>query len=688
MSDSAGAGVVERAHAATARGDWPEALGLLMEADGDGLLAPTDLPVLGEVAYAAGHLDVTIEAWERAHAACVQAGDEVAAAGAAVRVAMHLLFDTALMAPVRGWLARAERLLQGRVETPAHAWCAVVRAYERMLSGDVPGARQWARRAIEVGSIFDPAACAIGRVAEARLLILDGEVHEGLALLDEVGVAVVSGDLDALSTGVVYCELVCALQGLAQYGVAEEWTEAMERWCESNAIGSLHGRCRVHRAEILRLRGSCNEAESQALVACEELRPYLRRELGWPLNELGRIRLHKRDLAGAEEALLAAHRAGWDPQPGLALVRLAQGDVATAAASIRDALERPMRVPSKERPPNTDLQRAPLLEAQVEIAISADDIGRARSAADELELIAARFESPALVAGAALARGRVLLADGDAADAEQSLSEAVRLWNEVGAPYEAAIARLSLADAHRASGSEHRAVLELQAARTILDGIEAAPAVRPPLDRAHDDARGKQPTVSANSFRREGDYWCLVFDGHTVRVRDLKGMRYLARLLAAPGREYHVLDLVAAETGEARVNGTESAGLPRSSLGDAGEMLDARAKDAYRRRLAEIDDDIEHARAVGDGEREAQADAERDFLVRELSRAVGLGGRDRRAAAASERARAAVTRAVRQAITRIGAHHPRLREHLTRAIRTGTYCGYFPDPRAPARWGL
>ncbi len=166
------------------RGGWQQAFDLLMEADADGLLAAADLPVLGEVAYAAGHLDVTIEAWERAHAAFMQAGDQVAAAGAAVRVAMHLLFDTALMAPVRGWLARAERLLDGRGETPAHAWLAVVRAYERMLTGDLPGARRWARQAVEVGSTCDPAACAIGRVAEARLLILDGDVQQGLALLD------------------------------------------------------------------------------------------------------------------------------------------------------------------------------------------------------------------------------------------------------------------------------------------------------------------------------------------------------------------------------------------------------------------------------------------------------------------------------------------------------------------------
>ena len=346
-------------------------------------------------------------------------------------------------------------------------------------------------------------------------------------------------------------------------------------------------------------------------------------------------------------------------------------------------------MPSKERPPNTDLQRAPLLEAQVEIEIAAGDIGRARSAADELELVAARFESKALVASAALARGRVRLADGDAAGAEQSLSEAVRLWNEVGAPYEAALARMGLAEAHRASGSEHRAVLERQAARTILDGIEAAPSVAPAADVAHRDALDEQPAASVNVFRREGDYWSVIFDGHTVRVRDLKGMRYLARLLADPGREYHVLDLVAAETGSgAAVDSSQAARLPRSALGDAGEMLDARAKDAYRRRLAEIDDDIEQARAIGDAERAAQADAERDFLVRELARAVGLGGRDRRAASASERARAGVTRAVRQAITRIGEHHPQLGEHLNRTIRTGTYCAYFPDPRGPRRVGI
>ena len=688
MGEGAGLDLVGRARLAAAGGQWQQAFSLLIGADEEGFLSPNDLPLLGEVAYAAGHLDVSIEAWERAHASSMRAEDLDAAAAAAVRVALHLLFDTALMAPVRGWLARAERLLQGRDPTPAHAWCAVVRTYERMMSGDMEDARRWARLAIDVGSTSDPAALAIGRVAKARLHILDGEVRQGLMLLEEAGMATVSRDLDPLSTGVVYCELVCALQGAAQYDLAEQWTEAMERWCETNAIGSLHGRCRVHRAEILRLRGSCNEAEHQALAACEELRPYLGRELGWPLNELGRIRLHQGDLAGAEEALVAAHRAAWDPQPGLALVRLAHGDVATAVDSIRDALERPLRVPSKERPPNTQLQRAPLLEAQVEIEIAAGEIGRAQSAAEELERVAARFESTALLASAAHARGRVQLANGDAVRAEQSMSTAVRLWNEVGAPYETAQARINLSEAHRASGREHSAALEFRAARTILDEIKAAPSMDPSVDAVDSSTLDTPPVARPDAFHREGDYWSVTFEGHTVNVRDLKGMRYLARLLADPGREYHVLDLVAAETNLTGTlpNTSRAAGIPRNDLGDAGEVLDARAKDAYRRRLAEIDDDIEQAHAVGEGERAAQADAERDFLIRELARAFGIGGRDRRAASASERARAAVTRAIRQAMARTGEHHPRLGVHLSRTIRTGTYCAYLPDPRAPARW--
>lgn len=703
MHETAGTTLVERARDAAARGDWRQAHALFAEADAGTPLAGGDLARFADVAYAAGHLDVTIDAWERAHAESVRAGDHVAAAGAAVRVAMHLLFDTALLAPVRGWLGRAERLLAGHDETPVHAWIAVVRNYDRLLSGDFDGARAWARVAIDVGARHDPAAAAIGRVAEARSLILQGDVATGLALLEEAGVATVTGELDPLFTGVVYCELVCALQALAQYDLADEWTQAMERWRHGQPVGSLHGRCRVHRAEILRLRGSCAEAEEQALLACEELRPYLRRELGWPLTELGRIRLRRGDVDGAEEAFLAAHRAGWDPQPGLALVLLARGDVARAAASIREALDHPLNVPSKEWPPNTELRRAPLLEAQVEIELAAGDVDRARLAADELARVAALFQSRALAAGAALADGRVRLAEGDVAGARRELAAAAHAWSDIGAPYEAALARMALAHALRADGREEQALLELRAARGAFERIgavdRASQAALAAGDIEPDDMDGSMSSVlpqrardarpaTDNVFHREGDYWTVVFEGRTARLRDSKGLRYLARLLADPGRELHVLDLVALESGgsDAAASAMREPNAEFAGAGDAGALLDERAKASYRRRLAEIDEDIEEARAVGDDERAAQAEVERDLLVRELARAVGLGGRDRRAGAASERARSAVTRAIRHAMARIREHDAPLGAHLERAVRTGSYCAYRPDARAHAAW--
>ena len=179
-------------------------------------------------------------------------------------------------------------------------------------------------------------------------------------------------------------------------------------------------------------------------------------------------------------------------------------------------------------------------------------------------------------------------------------------------------------------------------------------------------------TDAENVFRHEGEYWSVAFEGQIVRVRDMRGVRYLARLLASPGREFHVVDLVAVESGGAQTTHALEPSVAARDGGDAGEVLDARAKDAYRRRLTEIQDDLEEARALGDTSRIAQATAERDFLSRELARAIGLGGRHRRVGSAAERARASVTRAVRHSMRRIRALHPRLGTHLERAIRTGT----------------
>ena len=707
MSEASSTPLIERARDAVTRGEWQCAYELLVEADGGGSLRGPDLALLAEVAYASGRLDVTIEAWERAHAQAMLANDRLAAAGAAVRVAMHLLFDTALMAPVRGWIARAERLLEADGETPVHAWLAVVHSYERMLSGDFETARRWARRAIEVGSTTEPSAAALGRVAEARSMILTGEVSQGLELLNEAAVATMSGELDPLTTGIVYCEVVCAFQALAQYDLAEEWTAAMERWHRGRPVGSIHGRCRVHRAEILRLRGSCLEAEREALSACEELRPYLRREFGWPLTELGRIRLRTGDIGGADEAFQSAHDVGWDAQPGVALVHLARGDLEAAAKSIGDALTNSVYVPSKELPPHTELRRAPLLEAQVEIELAVGNVEGARAAADDLSHVAAKFESKGLVASAALARGAVALAEGDVTAGCREFEQAARLWSEIGAPYETALAQMGLGRAHRASANPARAMLEFRAARSAFERVgathRAAEAARECDDAGRagelgherataESSHGRQIIVRGDGgeciFRREGDYWLVAFDGLAVRLRDAKGLRYLARLLVDPGRELHVLDLVASENGSSESQLPVADDVVVISSMDAGVLLDSQAKAAYRRRLAEIEDDIEEARLLADSERAAQGQAERAFLARELARAVGLGGRDRRAGSSAERARASVTRAVRHAMTRITQQHPALGDHLSHAIRTGTYCRYLPDPRVPTAWTM
>jgi hypothetical protein len=200
------------------------------------------------------------------------------------------------------------------------------------------------------------------------------------------------------------------------------------------------------------------------------------------------------------------------------------------------------------------------------------------------------------------------------------------------------------------------------------------------------------PEASRNVFRREGEYWTVVFDGSVVRLKDTKGLRHLARLLAHPGREFHATDLQAAQSRPSpaavapgdRAGGGELA--VRRDLGDAGVLLDATAKAAYRVRLAELRAELEEAEGFNDPARAAKARQETEFLVAELARAVGLGGRDRRAASHAERARLNVTRAIRAAVANLARANPALGRHLSSTVRTGRYCAYLPDPRAPIAW--
>lgn len=691
---------LDEARTALERGDWDGALDLLAgdPVSHDDLAAALELRA--QAAYGAGELETAVAAWEHLVVHERERGDVVAAARAAAMVAMFLMMDTGLMAPVRGWLRTAEQLLVGHDRTPAHALVAMTRTYERFMCGDMEAAREQAARAIELGTEtgVNPAV-VIGRVASARVRIFDGDLPGGLAELDEVGAMLMSGGADPLTTGMMYCELVCAAQGLALYDVASEWTEVMDRWRHGAAVGGIHGRCRVHRAELLRVSGPCDEAEAEALGACDELRPWMRREYGWPLHELGMIRLRRGDLVGAEEALVEAHLHAWSPQPGLALVRLEQGDVDAASAMIADAIEHPFDIPSKERPPFGDLRLAPLLDAQAEIAAARGDAAVARSAAGRLTALAERYPGPFLQCWALLADARAALLEGDPTVAIGAAGAAVRQWSELGAPYEAATARLVLAAAYDAVGNATSARMERQAAQAGFHAFGArrrAEGLAALLGDAVATAattNGQAPGSAASHvvFTADGSARTVTFQGRTTTIRDLKGLRYVARLVGEPGREFHVLDLVAAESGVLRPDvahaPTRSAVGSTPRGGESGiPVLDDTAREAYRRRLADIDDDLDDARLMNDPERAALAERDREYLIAELASAIGLGGRGREVGASAERARTAVTRSIRYALEQLAEVQPELARHLGRGIRTGTYCCYETDPVAGLVW--
>ncbi len=683
--------------AAVAGGEWEHALALLGRLGPEHAHGAEALEMRAQAAYGNGELEACISAWEELHARSLEDGDPAGAARAAAMIAMYLMMDTGLMAPVRGWLRRAERLLaDGAAGTPAEALVPMVRSYERFMSGDMDAVREQSLLAIEQGERLGvTAAVVIGRVAAARVRILDGDVAGGWEQLDEVGTLLMAGDADPLTTGMMYCELICAAQSLALYDRASEWTDVMDRWRHSAAVGGINGRCRVHRAELLRVSGPCDAAEEEALRACEELRPWMRREFGWPLVELGTIRLRKGDLEGAEEAFQHAYQHAWTPQPGMALLRLEQGDVHAATELIAEAIAHPSTVPSKELPPSGELRLAPLWEAQARIAEAAGDADTARRAADALGAVAATYPTRSLLASAALAEGRAALVAGDHDAAIDQCGRAVAEFSDLGAPFEAAVARTVLARAWAASGRPSLAHEETETARRAFSDFGA---------RRWAERTGLPPTASTQvappaggavtraEFTCRGDTRTVDFAGETVHLHDLTGLRHLARLLDAPGREFHALDLVALERGTPPDPGT--VGSPdHHGLTDAAEgvgagipVLDDQARAAYRRRLHEIEEDIEEAVRFNDPGRVELAERDRHFLVDELTRAVGVDGRPRTLGGNAERARTSVTRSIRYALRRLDQHHPAAAAHLRQCVRTGTYCAYDPDPLTRTDW--
>jgi class 3 adenylate cyclase len=450
---------------AAAKYAWQEALDLLTQADAKEPLGPDDLATLGEAAWWMGRSDACIGARERAFAGYLDRGDQVAAAGMAISLARdhRVRLESGI---ARGWLLRAERLLADQPESAEHGWLLRIQANQAATEGDLERAVETIRQSLAIGMrVGNRDLQAIALHDQAEFLVRLGRVDEGLEMADEATVAAVGGELGPWATGIVYCNTISLSDALADYRRAGEWTEASIRWCERQSIAGFPGICRVHRADVIRLRGHWLQAEQEARRASSELQESgLLMFAGEAFYEIGVIRLRMGDLDAAEDAFRQAHEKGRDPQPGLALLRLAQGRVEAAQAAIRRAVEET----------TGRLDRAKILPAAVEIAVTAGDLEFGRAATDELDSIAEEFRSPALHAEAAMCRGSVEMAEGNPTAACRSLKRSWQLWQEVDAPYEAARARMLLGEAYRAQGDEEAALLELQAARAAFERLGAA----------------------------------------------------------------------------------------------------------------------------------------------------------------------------------------------------------------------
>jgi class 3 adenylate cyclase len=452
--------------AALERHSWRESYDLLKAADLDGRLGGRELEQLGVAAWWLGRLDDSLETMERAYEADTAAGDHDAAAHVALELARGYGSKSARSQSM-GWLARAGHLVDMHPDSPAVAEVLLTRAMAAEAAQDLGAAEELAKQALEAANRFgrrDEGAVATELLGS--LLAKRGEVARGFELIDEATVMAVGGELSARATGVVYCQTIALCHDLADFERAGEWTEAATRWCERQSITGFPGICRVHRAEMLRLRGAWERAASEAATACEELPGYNPQQAGAAFREVGELRLRMGDLEGADEAFRHAHELGAGPAAGSALLQLARGDKAGAAAAIRRALES-----VRDR-----VSRGRLLPAQVEIAVAAGDLETAAAAAEELAGLAKDFKRPLFVAEAATAAGRLALGRGEAAKAANELLAAVREWTVVDAPFEGAQARVLLAAAHAAERDLAAARLELATAKGIFERVGARAA--------------------------------------------------------------------------------------------------------------------------------------------------------------------------------------------------------------------
>jgi tetratricopeptide (TPR) repeat protein len=459
---------------AVERYQWHDAFDALSAADAEHPLAAEHLERLAEAAWWVGRSDVCIRSRERAYAQYLERDDLRHAAAMAIAVAEDH-FHKLARSVAHGWLQRAERHLAVIPESIEHGWMARTQAM-LALEEDRDDDKAWtfAQRALDIGRRMHARDLQTLALQDCgRILVSRGSVAEGMAAIDEAMAAATSGQLGPRTTGRIFCNMMSTCQKLADYRRAAEWNEAARNWCEPHAESGFPGICRVHRAELLRLRGSWSEAEVEARRASSELQDFLSDVTAEAYYELGQIRLHMGDFDTADNLFRQAHELGRDPLPGLALLRLAQGRTESARALLDRALSDPLLAP---------LDRAKLLPAQAEAAFAAGATTASRAAADELSSIAGAYGSPTLAAHAAFACGLAELGEGTPAKAAATLRRAWRLAKECDLPYEAARSRFQLGRAYRACGNRDDAELELHAAATSFERLGAAADARNTAD--------------------------------------------------------------------------------------------------------------------------------------------------------------------------------------------------------------
>ena len=414
---------------------WADAFQSLTRADEQAPLGVEDLELLAKSAYLIGRDEEFLKTLDRAHNAYRKAGETTRAARCAFWLGLCLLLKGETGRGT-GWLAGARRLIEREKSDCVERGYLLLPTAEQLLGADdYDIAYATAADAIEIGDRFgeaDLVACA--RHIQGRALMLKGQVEEGLALLDEAMIAVTAGELSPIMTGLIYCSVIDACQQVYALARAWEWTSALAQWCEEQPqMIAFTGTCLVHRAEIMQLHGAWRDAIEEARRACERYTQGTEQQppaaAFYQQAEVHRLR---GEFRAADGAYRNASQRGYEPQPGLALLRMAQGRTDLAAAAIR-------RVESA----TTDqLQRTRLLPAYVEIMLAVGDIEDARGACRELANISESFDTGVLGAMAAHARGAVELAEGDAQAALGSLRRAFEAWQQIEAPYEAARVRV------------------------------------------------------------------------------------------------------------------------------------------------------------------------------------------------------------------------------------------------------